>query len=106
MSNYFTKLHYYVSIHRPTRKTFRWAGVNWIVSSRITGVGTATELCYMFHRDALGYSVNVGEDSIDVGYDGKQHLSWSRATIFHAAKILQNTGIVQMKHDGGAFNLS
>lgn len=90
----------------PTRKMWRWDGVNWFVSSRITGVGTATELCYMWHRDALGYAVNVGEDSIDIGYDSKQDTSWSRATIFHAAKILQNTGIVQMKHDGGAFNLS
>jgi hypothetical protein len=41
-----------------------------------------------------------------VGYDEKQDTSWSRATIFHAAKILQNTGIVQMKHDGSAFGLS
>lgn len=89
-----------------TRKMLRWAGVNWMQSARITGVGTATELCYMWHRDALGYAVNVGEDSIDVGYDSKQDTSWSRATIFHGAKVLQNTGIVQMKHDGGSFALS
>lgn len=90
----------------PTRKMWRWDGVNWMVSSRITGVGTSTELCYMWHRSALGYAVNVGEDSIAIGYDEKQDTSWSRATIYHAAKILQNTGIVQMKHDGSAFNLS
>ena len=90
----------------PTRKMWRWAGINWATSARITGTGTTTELCYMWHRAALGYAVNVGEDSIAIGYDEKQDTSWSRATIFHAAKILQNTGIVQMKHDGGAFNLS
>lgn len=90
----------------PTRKLWRWNGVNWIVSSRITGVGTSQELCYMWHRSALGYSVNVGEDSIAIGYDDKQDTSWSRATIYHAAKILQNTGIVQMKHDGSIGNLS
>lgn len=90
----------------PTRKVWRWDGVNWMVSSRITGVGTGQELCYMWHRSALGYAVNVGEDSISIGYDDKQDISWSRATIYHAAKILQNTGIVQMKHDGSAFNLS
>jgi hypothetical protein len=84
----------------PTRKVWRWDGVNWIVSSRITGVGTSAELCYMFHRSALGYAINVGEDSIAIGYDEKQDTSWSRATVFHQAKILQNTGIVQMKHDG------
>lgn len=90
----------------PTRRMWRWDGINWMVSSRITGVGTATELCYMWHRSALGYAVNVGEDSVSIGYDDKQDTSWSRATIFHGAKILQNTGIVQMKHDGSAFALS
>lgn len=90
----------------PTRKMWRWDGVNWMTSSLITGVGTATELCYMWHRAAFGYAVNLGEDTVDVGYDGKQNLSWSRATIFHAAKILQNTGIVQIKHDGSAFGLT
>lgn len=90
----------------PTRKMLRWNGVNWAQSARITGAGTSAELCYMWHRSALGYSINLGEDSIDIGYDAKQDTSWSRATVFHGAKILQNTGIVQMKHDGSAFGLS
>lgn len=90
----------------PARRMFRWDGINWVVSSRVTGLGTATELCYMFHRGAIGYAVNVGEDSINIGYDPKQDLSWSRATIYHGAKILQNTGIVQIKHNGAVSNLS
>jgi hypothetical protein len=90
----------------PVRNMWRWHGINWIVSARVSGVGTSTELCYMWHRDALGYAVNVGEDSIYIGYDEKQDVSWSRATIYHAAKILQNTGIVQLKHDGSNTNLS
>ena len=90
----------------PSRKMWRWNGINWAVSSQITGVNTSTELCYMFHRSALGYAINVGEESVEIGYDAKQNSSWSRASVFHAAKILQNTGIVQMKHDGAAANLS
>lgn len=89
-----------------TRKMWRWDGVNWMVSSQVSGVGTATEKCYLWHRDALGYAVNVGEESISIGYDDKQDTSWSRATIYHAAKILQNTGIVEMRHDGSIGNLS
>jgi hypothetical protein len=87
----------------PARKMFRWMGINWAVSSRITGLGTSSEICYMFHRDAIGYAVNVGEEKIAIGYDEKQDTSWSRATVFHAAKILQNTGIVKITHDGSAF---
>jgi hypothetical protein len=90
----------------PARKMWRWNGINWSISNQITGVGTSTELCYMWHRSALGYAVNVGEESVDIGYDAKQHSSWSRATVFHAAKVLQNPGIVQMKHDGAIANLS
>lgn len=87
----------------PARKMWSWNGVNWIVSSRITGLGTASELCYMFHRSAVGYAVNVGEDKIFAGYDEQQGYSWSRAEVFHGAKILQNTGIVKITHDGSAF---
>jgi hypothetical protein len=87
----------------PVRKMWQWAGINWIVSSRITGNGTASELCYMYHRNAIGYAVNVGEEKIAVGYDEKQDTSWSRATVFHGPKILQSNGIVQMVHDGSAY---
>jgi hypothetical protein len=90
----------------PDRKMLRWAGINWMVSPLVTGVGTSNELCYIWHRNALGYAVNVQEESIAIGYDDKQDTSWSRATIYHAAKVLQNTGIVQVKHDGSAFALS
>lgn len=87
----------------PARKVFRWMGVNWLVSSRVTGLGTASEICYMFHRNAIGYAINVGEDRIFAGFDEKQGLSWSRAEVYHGAKILQNTGIVKITHDGSAF---
>jgi hypothetical protein len=87
----------------PARRMWRWAGVNWTVSSRVTGLGTSSELCYMFHRNALGYAVRVGEESVAIGYDEKQDSSWSRATTYHAAKVLQNTGIVKITHDGSGF---
>jgi hypothetical protein len=87
----------------PARKMFRWMGINWIVSSRVTGIGTASELCYIFHRNAIGYAINMGEDSIHVGYDEKQDLSWTRASVFHGAKLLQNNGVIKITHDGSAF---
>jgi hypothetical protein len=87
----------------PVRKMFRWMGINWAVSSRVTGLGTASEICYIFHRDSIGYAVNVGEEQVAIGYDEKQDTSWSRASVFHGAKILQNNGIVKITHDGSAF---
>lgn len=90
-------------LNGPVRKIWRWAGINWIVSTRVTGNGTSSETCYMFHRSALGYAVNIGEDKIFAGYNEEQAYSWSRAEIYHGAKILQDTGIVKIAHDGSAF---
>lgn len=87
----------------PTKTFFRWHGVNWIVSNRVSGVGTNAEKCLLWHRSAIGYAVNVGEDTVDIGYDDKQHSSWSRATIYHAAELLQNGGVVVMNHDGSGY---
>lgn len=86
----------------PVRPMLRWAGINWIISSQVTGLGTSSEVCYMYHRNAIGYAINMGEEKISVGYDDKQDVSWSRSTVYHAAKILQNSGIVKITHDGSA----
>ena len=87
----------------PAVKMWRWAGVNWHVSNRVSGVGTNAEKCFIYHRNALGYAVNVGEEKIAIGYDEKQDISWSRATIYHDAALLQNSGVVVINHDGSAY---
>lgn len=86
----------------PVRKMWRWAGINFIVTSRVSGSGTSAELCYMFHRAAIGYAVNMGEEKVFAGFNEEQGRSWSRAEIYDAAKILQNTGIIKISHDGSA----
>jgi len=40
----------------------------------------------------------MGIDAM-IGYDQKQHTSWARASIFHGAVKLQNSGIVKFVHD-------
>ncbi len=87
-----------------SRRFLRWMGINWVESSDpLLGTGTANELAYVWRRDALGYAINVGEEKIEVDYDKKQDLSWSRATVYHEAKILQNSGIVKIAHDGSGY---
>lgn len=81
---------------------YEWMGVKWITSSQISGVGTNAEKCFMFHRSAIGHAANTGDIDSDIGYESKQQLSWARCSLFHGAKILQNTGIVVMNHDGSA----
>lgn len=90
----------------PVRRMRRWLGVNWMVHSHLTGVGTSTEYCYMWHQNAIGHAANSKDMEVEVGYQGEQQYSWSRASLYHGAKVMQNAGIVQMKHDGSEFTAS
>ncbi len=87
----------------PARRMRRWAGVNWMVHPNLTGVGTAAENCYMWHCDSLGHAANVAEMMVDAGYERKQQVSWTNASLYHGAVLLQNSGVVRMTHDGSAY---
>jgi hypothetical protein len=85
------------------RTVWRWHGFNWIVTNRLTGNGTAAEKCYMWHKRAMGYAANTLDMAVDADYERKHQKSWVNATVYHGALKLQNTGIVQMLHDGSAY---
>lgn len=87
----------------PARRFRRWAGVNWIVHPNLTGVGTASEKTYMYHRSAIGHAVDVAGLDTPVGYHEEQAYSWARASIHMGSELLQNSGVVQMLHDGSEF---
>ena len=91
-----------------TKKYKRWYGVNWIEHPRLTGsigVGSAgsTEKCYMFHRNSIGHAVDKGGLESPVGYDEEQAYSWARVSVHMGSKLLQNSGVVLMNHDGSAY---
>lgn len=81
---------------------YNWMGVKWIVHPRLPGVGTSAEKCFMYHRSAIGHAANVDGINTAVGYDEEQDYSFSRATIYCGAKLLQNSGVVVINHDGSA----
>ena len=85
------------------KRVWRAMGWNWITSTRLTGKGTATEKCYFLHKNAMGHAANSKEMEVDVGYERKQKNSWTNASLYHGAKLLQNSGIVQVLHDGSRY---
>ncbi len=88
----------------PSRRVRRWAGINWVKHPNLTGVGTAAEKCYLYHQDSVGSAFDTGEGlNTAIGYNEEQDYSYARATSFTGAKLLQQTGIVQIVHDGSAY---
>lgn len=88
------------------KKYWRWFGINWIRSPLVTGLATASEKCYIFHRNAIGNAIDTRGIQTDVGYNGEHDYSYARTTVYVGSKKLQNNGIVQVLHDGSASNLS
>lgn len=87
----------------PARRLMRWAGFNWIFHPNLTGVGSASEKCYFYHRDAVGSAFDSGEGmNVGIGYDDEQNYSYARCSSFTGAKLLQQNGIVQFLHDASA----
>jgi hypothetical protein len=87
----------------PARRVMRWGGFNWIFHPNLTGVGTASEKCYFFHRDAVGSAFDSGEGlNTAIGYDDEQDYSYARCSSFTGAVMLQQSGIVQFLHDASA----
>ena len=85
------------------QRMFTWAGVNFIVHRGLTGKGTSAEYCIMYHKDAIGHAMSKEAIMTDAGYNGEQDYSWFRATGYMGSKLLQNTGVVLIRHDGSDF---
>lgn len=92
----------------PARRFRRWSGVNWMCHARLTNSvgagGTSTsEQTFMYHRNSIGCAVD--KDGIDtpVGYDEEQAYSYARVSVHLGAVLLQNSGGVQMLHDGSGY---
>lgn len=83
-------------------RVLEWKGVKWFTHSKISGITTNAEKCFMYHATAIGYAANTEEVKVPIGFNEEQDYSWARCSLYHGAKMLQNSGIVQMLHDGSA----
>ena len=88
---------------RDAPMSYRWRNALIIEHPNLPGKATASEKSFLFHKNAIGHAANTGEVDTDVGYNGEQNYSYARASIFMAAKLLQNTGDVIITHDGSAY---
>lgn len=84
-------------------RAYDWMGITVIAHPNLTGRGTNAESSYLYHKNSLGHAMNTEGLQTPVGYFEEQDYSWARATCYQGAKVLQNTGIVVLSHDGSAY---
>jgi hypothetical protein len=85
---------------RDKPQMYWWNGAMWIVHPNLPGVGTNAEQCFAYHKSAIGNAFDTAGLETPVGYDEEQAYSWARASAHIGTKVLQNSGIVLINHDG------
>lgn len=91
-----------MATNEETMAKFRWYGIDFVVHTGLTGIGTAAETCLFWNVKAIGHAANVQNMTSLVDYDGRHDFSWARASMFMGAKLLQTAGVVKVTHDGSA----
>lgn len=87
----------------PVMRYLRFGGFNCILNGNLPNKGTSSEICYAYHRSAIGHAANTGEMMVKVGYNDEDDYSWARTSMFMGGALLQNAGVVKVRHDGSGF---
>jgi capsid protein len=82
---------------------YRWRNCLIVEHPNLPGKATSAEKCFLYHKNSLGHATNTGGVQTPVGYDEENDYSFARASLFMGAKLLQNSGIVVINHDGSAY---
>lgn len=83
---------------RPSYQVRHWMGVNWMVCNQLTGAGTATANCYIFHESVIGHMISG--DPAPVLFNNEEHdYTGVRFEIMQAAKLCLNNGVQKMVHN-------
>lgn len=81
---------------------FRFLGAMHLMHPRVPGVGTSTAKNFVYHKAALGHAIDTAGIKTEIGYNGEHDYSYARHTVFHGAKVLQNSGIIEVTTDDTA----
>lgn len=84
------------------RMVYKWNGMTIISDPTLPGAGTSSEHCYVYHKSALGQAINKNAIDFDADFNREQKYSWANCTAFIGTKLLQNSGVVVIRHDGSA----
>jgi hypothetical protein len=81
---------------------FRFLGAMHIMHPRVPGVGTSSAKNFVYHKAAIGHAIDNAGIKTDIGFNGEHDYSYARHTVYHGAKILQNSGVIEVTTDDTA----
>lgn len=82
---------------------YRWRNTLIMEHPNLPGKGTSSEKSFLYHKSSIGHAMDTAGLQSPVGYDEEQDYSYARASCYMGAKLLQNTGVVSITHDGSAY---
>lgn len=82
---------------------YNWMGIKFIEHPDLPGAGTNAEKCFLYHKSAIGHAAPSQLIQTYAGYNEEDDFSFARTTAYMGAKLLQNSGVVVINHDGSAF---
>lgn len=81
---------------------YMWGMMKIVVHPRLPGRGTNAEKCFVWHENSVGHASDRGGMGVHIGYNEEDDYSFSRATEFMGAKLLDSDGVVVINHNGSA----
>jgi Phage capsid protein len=88
----------------PNRWT-TWVGINWAMHTGLSGKGTAACTCLAWHKNAVAHATSPAGLQAMIDRNDEQDYSYVRHSIYHAAALLQNSGVVKFVHDDSTLSL-
>lgn len=77
-----------------------WLKTKWIVHTGLPGMDTASESCFFYHQSAIGHAIDQENIDIAMGKNEEQAYQFVRHSVYHNAKLLQNSGVYKFLHKG------
>lgn len=78
---------------------FRWGGAMHMMHTGLPGMGTANATCYAFAKAAVGHAVAESLTDVRMGENEEDDYYFTRYTIVHGARILQQPGVLSFTHN-------
>lgn len=84
--------------------SYMWRNMLIVAHPGLTGIGTSSATCFMYHKTAIGHAFDTDGLQSLVGYHEEQDYSWARCSIYMGSKLLQNSGVIVINHDDSALS--